>query len=194
MTESEWLVASDPEPMLDFLRGKAGDRELRLFACACCRRLLAAFFDPASWCLCAVAERFVEGEADQAELDDARFNFFRQYCGPWNDVGDRNSWENLADIETRSMIGSVAYCAGGSVGQQDEDPPDRLENAREAFRTMKWVGKAQTASLFERPYLGVRRVRTPLVGRRARTTGYFNGRSSTIFDSTFFSSSSLSRK
>jgi hypothetical protein len=40
------------------------------------------------------------------------------------------------------MIGSVAYSAdGGSVRQQDEDRPDRLENTREAFRTMKWVGK-----------------------------------------------------
>jgi hypothetical protein len=146
MTESEWLVCSDPEPMLDMLRGKAGDRELRLFACACCRRQLAAFFDPASWCLCEVAERFVDGLAEQAELDDARFDVFAQYCGPWYDVGDRKSWENIPDIEARSMIGWVAYsAAGGSVRQQDEDRPNRLENAREAFHTMKWVGKGLNA-------------------------------------------------
>src|SRR4051812_20668122 len=30
MTEAEWLACDDPQPMLDFLRGKVGDRKLRL--------------------------------------------------------------------------------------------------------------------------------------------------------------------
>ena len=42
MTEADWLGSDDPGRMLEYLRGRAGDRKLPLFAAACCRR-------PAPW-------------------------------------------------------------------------------------------------------------------------------------------------
>ena len=39
MTETEWLTTTDPSPMLEFLRGKASERRLRLFMVACARLL-----------------------------------------------------------------------------------------------------------------------------------------------------------
>jgi hypothetical protein len=39
MTEAEWLACADPEPMLEFLRGKASERKLRLLMIACARQL-----------------------------------------------------------------------------------------------------------------------------------------------------------
>ena len=37
MTEATWLAATDPTPMLEFLRGKASERKLRLFLVATAR-------------------------------------------------------------------------------------------------------------------------------------------------------------
>jgi hypothetical protein len=39
MTEAEWLAGTDCRAMLRSLRGRASDRKLRLFACACWQRL-----------------------------------------------------------------------------------------------------------------------------------------------------------
>jgi len=39
MTEAEWLACPNPTPMLEFIRGNASNRKMRLFACACCRRI-----------------------------------------------------------------------------------------------------------------------------------------------------------
>jgi hypothetical protein len=41
MTPDEWDACTEPQQMLQFLRdsGRATERKLRLFACACCRRV-----------------------------------------------------------------------------------------------------------------------------------------------------------
>ncbi|QEL16910.1 hypothetical protein [Limnoglobus roseus] len=42
MTEQEWSISADPTRMLEFLKATASDRKLRLFASACCDRVLRA--------------------------------------------------------------------------------------------------------------------------------------------------------
>ena len=48
MSEDDWSACTDPQLMLLFLRSRraATDRKLRLFACACCRRIWHRFPDP----------------------------------------------------------------------------------------------------------------------------------------------------
>jgi hypothetical protein len=71
VTEAEWLVATDPQPMLSFLRGKAGDRKLRLFACACCRSVWQLLPYELSRRAVEVSERYADGLAGTAELQAA---------------------------------------------------------------------------------------------------------------------------
>jgi hypothetical protein len=72
MTEAEWLECTDPYRMLDFPRGKACGRKLRLFACGCCRqRVWPLLTDPRSRDAVEVAERYADGLVNYAALRGA---------------------------------------------------------------------------------------------------------------------------
>src|SRR5262249_57176455 len=58
MTEAEWLRSADPEAMLKLLKGKVSERKLRLFACACCRRIAHLLPDEPSRITLEVIERY----------------------------------------------------------------------------------------------------------------------------------------
>jgi len=61
MTDTDWQAATDPTPMLEYLRGKASDRKLRLFAAAVFGRLLRLLPDPRQRRGVEVLEQVAEG-------------------------------------------------------------------------------------------------------------------------------------
>jgi hypothetical protein len=71
MTEDEWLACTDPQPMLEFLRGKASDRKLRLFAVACCRRIWPLLAEEWSRQAVELAEKHADGLCSDEQLEEA---------------------------------------------------------------------------------------------------------------------------
>jgi hypothetical protein len=86
MTEHEWLTCTEPEAMLDFLRSRTdpSDRKLRLFACACCRRIWHRLTDPRSRRAVVIAEQF----ADQPNEPGSRRALDQAAAAAYTVVGD----------------------------------------------------------------------------------------------------------
>ena len=67
MTAGEWRACTDPAAMLAFARPRASARRLRLFACACARRVWDRLDPPGRWAVKA-AEHFADRTATTEEL------------------------------------------------------------------------------------------------------------------------------
>ena len=71
MTEAEWLACNDPQKAIEFLRGKASDRKLRLFAVGCGRYVWHILPDDRTRQAVELAERVADALASEQELQTA---------------------------------------------------------------------------------------------------------------------------
>jgi hypothetical protein len=114
MTESEWLSATHPRSMLEFLRGKASDRKLRLFACACCRRTWNLLRDVRSQQAIEIAERYADGLAGEEELRAALGLALAAHQAIWNDssrtAGLTREGLNNAELESEAALAVWRTC------------------------------------------------------------------------------------
>lgn len=72
MTETEWNAGANPGPMLEFLKGKASERKLRLFAAACCRQSTDGMKDGGNRRAVEAAELFADEKISAEDLAAAR--------------------------------------------------------------------------------------------------------------------------
>src|SRR5262245_10297285 len=78
MTEADWMAWDDPLPMLYYLRERVSDRKLRLFGCACIRRVRNKLIDERNKRLVEIAERCADGLGNENDLAEA-MEAFNEY-------------------------------------------------------------------------------------------------------------------
>jgi hypothetical protein len=114
MTQQEWLACDAPDRMLLFLTAAASDRKLRLFACACCRRLWDLLPEGPSRHAVEASERFADGEIGADELQRHWAIVRRLVAG---DEARTGGWNRLtaAEMEARDATRSGAWSAPHGV-------------------------------------------------------------------------------
>jgi hypothetical protein len=160
MTEAEWLKATDPTPMLEFLRGpsstemmnvngnqvpfvvyresRASDRRLRLFAIACCRQLSHLLSENCPTAL-EVTENYADGRVTEADLNAANSAVGREAMEAFNAAvavaveAGRNETQHPG---IRAIHGHGAVLATSAAG-----PVDALNAAENAVAHMPGEGK-----------------------------------------------------
>jgi hypothetical protein len=123
MTQQEWLESSAPDLMLTYLTAAASDRKLRLFACACCRRIWDLLPEGPSRRAVEASERFADGEID---ADDLQRNWTAVRRLVASDEARVGGWNRLtaAETEARDASRSGAWSAAHSV-VADSSPDER---------------------------------------------------------------------
>jgi hypothetical protein len=151
MTEVEWVGCDNPLTMLDYLRGRASDRKLRLFACGCCCPWSRAEgLDPAVRRAVEVAERYADGLAGGDQLAPAAAEAFalsRAAAERWHEAVDEEGGQS--DFSRPHQIDAAVAGAAAAAAGDPLDPRAVLWSLWQ-----RWSGCGdQRRETFYRPFL-----------------------------------------
>ena len=159
MTEAEWLACTDPQKMHDFLfwvkasdglkwnEGR-GQRKLRLFAVACCRRIWHLLIDKRSREAVEVAERYADGRATDEELEIASVAADAVWHADMKRAAKERKWDRRSRLPYYGAS-AAAYNVAIPLGWWGAAPafvaPDKI--AREISANRETENLAQCALL-----------------------------------------------
>jgi hypothetical protein len=125
MTDEQWRVCADPDLMLVMVRNDATDQQLRLWCCACVRRVWDQLaHTEAGRRAVEVAEAFARSAASPADLKQA----YQDAQDAMREVRDRSvkdallaaSWCASETVDALGVARSVGWGATyAAVGQED---------------------------------------------------------------------------
>jgi hypothetical protein len=119
MTEAEWFAATKLDPMLAVLERNPSERKLRLFAAGCIRRIWHLLDDERSTWAVEVLERFVDGQADTAEMSVA----MQSATAPSQRASTH--WLSPEICAALAVTNAIASAVPGGGGMRDGQPPFR---------------------------------------------------------------------
>lgn len=143
MTEAEWLACAEPTLLLEFLRGKASERRLRLFACACCRHIAHLFFSREQHRAVETAEKF----ADDLTRDTNLAELYSTLDGlrPLAPENENSVRHQTAQFSYHAVINAISTSARyNDIGAGSYDLWENVkEVADSCARALAWAGKAR---------------------------------------------------
>ena len=133
MTEAQWLAIENPTFMLEHIRQQVSDRKLRLFGCACCRRVWH-LYDTAGRHAVGVAERLADQLATNTERRAAVLAISERvgYAGPATVAGVKayeagvRTAECTASDNAHELLGPLPQPSNDAAVEQYRRISERL--------------------------------------------------------------------
>ena len=107
MNEHDWLACTDPGEMLGWMGYRLTDRQGRLFAVACCRRIEKYFADDRLRRFVEVAQRFAESQAPRKERLAAEIEALSAYAETTPVGADALAHGDLPAVEAFPVIAAA---------------------------------------------------------------------------------------
>jgi len=146
MTEAEWVGCTDPQKILEFLRGKVSDRKLRLFAVESVRLVSELLVHPNSRAAVEAGERVAEGVSNPDILPPIyRAAWEVLPLEPYSDV--HVTAARAAGRTVQGQAYEAAVLTKNEIVELHAEMEEEKVTSEDEKNRVYWLGKAQGETL-----------------------------------------------